>query len=158
MDLLLGLQVLMPAPPMPGRSRPLTPAPPAGSAAIPCPGRASPPQAWAACPPACRLPAPSFSLEVPNSIRLSVTTRCFSAASCSCCAATVAASVAFSASRPHVLPGQPRVTVPPGSSARSRQNAASSAGRDNKSRSHHAKAAPPPVPVLQHRRTRPASV
>ena len=85
--------------------------------ACPVPPSPSPP----ALVPSSRLPGGSFSLEVPKSIRLSVTTRCFSASTCRRWASTVAASVAFSAANRPASASQ--------NSARERHNAASSAAR-----------------------------
>ena len=109
-DLLLGLQMLSAsaghAPPSQAAD-PAATASPAGSATT---GAAI---TGPLIPPAGRI----FSLEVPNSIRLSVTTRCLSPSTCCRWASTVPASVAFSAAS--------RVASASQNSARERQNAAS---------------------------------
>ena len=141
MNLLLGLQMLMPALAMPLRPRPLTAAP-----APARPGSPGPPSLPPAgrFPSASGLPGPFFSLEVPNSIRLSVTTRCLSASTCCRRASAVPASVAFSAAS--------RVASASQNSARQRHNAASSAaGREHAGasitptlRHHHSLCPAPP--------------
>ena len=145
MDLLLGLQVLMPAPPMPGRSRPLTPAPPARSAAIPCRGVI--PAAGVGGLPA-RLPLTGAVFLAGGAEQHPAQRHhpLLQRGQLLLLRGHRRGQRGVLRLQPHVLPGQPRVLCLQQLRPLTPERRLIS-GPGTSTRSHHAKAAPPPVPV-----------